>query len=705
MNKKIAPQYLWNHAILYLFNLKESFYHKVTDQEQELIKKTHLFDSLDLHSFKELCHSISIMKYLPEDLILREGDTGDALYIIASGSVRVFTEDVAEAKKIALARLEKGDFFGEQALLDPANKIRNASIEAITEVTLIKIDETFILQLLQIDQPLKLKLKKLGYQQIIQNLMAFADTYEVLRKDLMTQANPVKFYRSGDVIFSLGDKPNCVYFIASGSVELTFPAQDNRPASKIILHKGHIFGELSVIQKISRIATAIANSPVTLMILETNVFTKIYQEKPQLKSLVDALSRTYQLPKLGAVQQYVGKTLNADTITSIYHLENQRTVIATRVIEQDYFTMTLITDNKNSKTVVYEKPNVRKTELTLENNILIGIKNYGFWEELPKTCQILLNSENVIGEQLGYFTATGNLTPPKDKPSLDRNKLVCECMSVSRGTLLDLIDSGMTELQELSNKTGCSTVCGCCKYTILEMLGKSDWLNVKLTQLTQHHPNIMSFRLTPMEGRFNPYQPGQHVVVQAKINENWVERTYSISGESEYGELYITLKKEEEGIFSRWLFEHVNQEHAIKSTQPQGEFTTDFNNNRPLIYFAGGIGITPFISYVKKLVENHYTKRLHLIYCVAKKQDFILLEELQNFSEQNPAFTFELRPTDNFGSLKKEDVLNYVKKFDNAEVYICGPEGFEKLINQTLIENQFDPQSIHIERFTFAGSK
>jgi ferredoxin-NADP reductase/CRP-like cAMP-binding protein len=704
VNKKIAPLYLWNHALLYLFNLKESFYHQVTPSEIELIQKTHLFDKLDPSFFKELCQQISMIKYLPEDLIFQEGDLGDALYIIASGSVRVFTQD-AEGTKIALARLEQGDFFGEQALLDQAHKTRNASIEAISEVRLIKIPESFILKLFQIDHALKIRLRKLGYQQIIKNLIAFADAYEAITNDLMTQANRMQFFQAGDVIFSLGDEPEYVYFIASGSVELSFPALENIPATDIILHKGHLFGELAALQKKSRVATAVAKTPVYLIPMKMEVFTKIYQETPQLKSLVDALFRNYQLPKLGAVQQYLGKTFGADTITTIYHLHDERTVIATRVIGQDYFTMTAIEENKHPRHLSYEKTNLRKTELLLKNNFIVEIKNYGFWETLPKACQMLLNHENLSEKQLEYFETTGDFTPPKNDHLADRDQLVCECMSVSRGTLVDLINSGVHNFQELSAKTGCSTVCGCCKYTVLEMLGQSNWLSVKLTKLISHNPSIMSFCLTPLQGQFNPYQPGQHLVLQAKIDENWIERTYSISGEGSQGELYITVKKEAAGIFSRWLFEHAEEELIIKCTQPQGEFVTNFNDQRPLIYFAGGIGITPFISYVKKLVEQGHNKPMHLIYCAVKQDDFILLEELQQFSEKNAHFSFELRPTETLGSLKADDILRSQQKFSNAEIYICGPEGFEKFINETLIKNQIDAKDIHIERFTFAGSK
>jgi CRP-like cAMP-binding protein len=47
-------------------------------------------------------------------LLFRQGDAGDAMYLVESGSVRIFVTD-EDGEELTLADLARGDFFGETA--------------------------------------------------------------------------------------------------------------------------------------------------------------------------------------------------------------------------------------------------------------------------------------------------------------------------------------------------------------------------------------------------------------------------------------------------------------------------------------------------------------------------------------------------------------------------------------------------------------
>ncbi len=70
----------------------------------------------------------------PGDFIIRQGDVGDQFYVIVSGEVEVFKE-LPNGQKIPLARLGKGEFFGETALM--TGRRRNASVRATSPVDLM----------------------------------------------------------------------------------------------------------------------------------------------------------------------------------------------------------------------------------------------------------------------------------------------------------------------------------------------------------------------------------------------------------------------------------------------------------------------------------------------------------------------------------------------------------------------------------------
>jgi uncharacterized membrane protein len=66
-------------------------------------------------------------------LLFRQGDAGDAMYLVEAGRVRIFVTD-EDGEEVTLAELERGDFFGEMALIE--GKSRTASARAVEDARL-----------------------------------------------------------------------------------------------------------------------------------------------------------------------------------------------------------------------------------------------------------------------------------------------------------------------------------------------------------------------------------------------------------------------------------------------------------------------------------------------------------------------------------------------------------------------------------------
>jgi CRP/FNR family transcriptional regulator, cyclic AMP receptor protein len=82
-------------------------------------------------------------------IIFQEGEAGDNLYIVADGQVRI-SKHIPGIGEEALAILEKGDFFGEMAVIDDAN--RSADAKAHTDVTVLPIDRKLLTECLSRDE-------------------------------------------------------------------------------------------------------------------------------------------------------------------------------------------------------------------------------------------------------------------------------------------------------------------------------------------------------------------------------------------------------------------------------------------------------------------------------------------------------------------------------------------------------------------------
>jgi len=72
------------------------------------------------------------------DVLYKEGDLGNEMYVVQSGAVRIFRELAGVKQELAI--MEKGDFFGEISVLEGLP--RSASAEALDDVELIEINST-----------------------------------------------------------------------------------------------------------------------------------------------------------------------------------------------------------------------------------------------------------------------------------------------------------------------------------------------------------------------------------------------------------------------------------------------------------------------------------------------------------------------------------------------------------------------------------
>lgn len=83
--------------------------------------------------------SVKERRFKAGELIFEQGDVGDRVYVVTEGEVEIFRTGPNEAE-VAIARLGKGQYFGEMALLSDAP--RNASVRAVDDVTALAIERT-----------------------------------------------------------------------------------------------------------------------------------------------------------------------------------------------------------------------------------------------------------------------------------------------------------------------------------------------------------------------------------------------------------------------------------------------------------------------------------------------------------------------------------------------------------------------------------
>ncbi|MGY6277003.1 cation:proton antiporter [Methylomonas sp. MgM2] len=103
-----------------------------------------LFSGLPQEVVRKLANSAHYVSFLPGDTLFNEGDTGDSVYVLVSGTVNVFQRD-AQGNSGHIAELRPGSFIGEHALSERA--VRTATVRAKTYITLLRLTSGEVIEL------------------------------------------------------------------------------------------------------------------------------------------------------------------------------------------------------------------------------------------------------------------------------------------------------------------------------------------------------------------------------------------------------------------------------------------------------------------------------------------------------------------------------------------------------------------------------
>ena len=91
----------------------------IDDPTLDLLARCPLFADASRDDLREVGRHLRRRRFRRGEVIFHQGDPGDALHVVASGSVKIVLPS-AEGEEAIIATIHEGDFFGELALLDGA---------------------------------------------------------------------------------------------------------------------------------------------------------------------------------------------------------------------------------------------------------------------------------------------------------------------------------------------------------------------------------------------------------------------------------------------------------------------------------------------------------------------------------------------------------------------------------------------------------
>lgn len=208
---------------------------------------------------------------------------------------------------------------------------------------------------------------------------------------------------------------------------------------------------------------------------------------------------------------------------------------------------------------------------------------------------------------------------------------------------------------------------------------------------------------TPADGTFD-YRAGQYLTLRLQIAGKPVLRCYSMSSAPLAGEpLAITVKRVAGGVASNWLIDHVRPGERILARPPSGTFVLG-KEQRPLLLFAGGSGVTPVFAILRQALASDGPS-IRFFYASQSPEAEIFRTALDRVEAAHAGrLTLHRHYDSRDGHPDIPLLAGFATGADDgvaadAIAYVCGPAPFMNSVEAALVKAGLDPARIHSERF------
>jgi ferredoxin-NADP reductase len=236
-------------------------------------------------------------------------------------------------------------------------------------------------------------------------------------------------------------------------------------------------------------------------------------------------------------------------------------------------------------------------------------------------------------------------------------------------------------------------------------------LILTLKDKIQLAPDIYDFIFTPSR-RF-AFAPGQYMewtLGHADPDSRGNRRYFTLASSPTEAQLRLGVKFYPQSSSYKQALLAMDENSEIKAAQLAGEFVLPRNARQKCVFIAGGIGITPFRSMIKYLMDTHQRRPLVLFY-VAKTADELVYRDVFDQAKREVGLKTIYTITDSTRSPKgwQGQVGRLTPQLLKAEVpdyrkclfYISGPksmvDAFKELLHQLHVDDD------HIKTDFFPG--
>jgi len=244
-------------------------------------------------------------------------------------------------------------------------------------------------------------------------------------------------------------------------------------------------------------------------------------------------------------------------------------------------------------------------------------------------------------------------------------------------------------------------IIGTVSYLYTEVFGRFFKKYVPYTVEAVKHPNASTTEVTlrAKKDSIPKQRAGQFLFVRfpgdRTLNES---HPFTISSAPHEDVLRVTVKAS--GDFTRALFGNLKpgMDAVVEGAYGLFDYKT---GGRKQIWLAGGIGLTPFLSFIRDM-DGSLNQDVDLYYTVRHKEEALFVDEIEAAAKKNPRLKPHIRFSATDGSLNIEDIVrNAGGSVTDYDIYMCGPLPMVQAFEQRFLALNVPTKNIHYEEFNF----
>ncbi len=200
-------------------------------------------------------------------------------------------------------------------------------------------------------------------------------------------------------------------------------------------------------------------------------------------------------------------------------------------------------------------------------------------------------------------------------------------------------------------------------------------------------------------------EPGQFVFVQFPDVNRMEFFPFSISSDRYDDHLRLSIRAS--GDTTKKLSGSVSRGAKVRLIGPYGKFGKRYiSHDRDMVWVAGGIGITPFLSMAMNETVHPTDRNIDLIYVMRTLKDAHYDHELMRESTRNRHFRYRHWLSDTSGRITAERISRLLGQGDDLRervVMLCGPPAMMEDLSRQFRKLGVPPKNIIYEDFNLLG--